>query len=429
MNSLKKRESARRASVRAGVVSTVGVLALLVFAITAQNGLPDYLPGVARTQLRAEFENVGALRHGDDVRVAGVRVGFVDSIRRVGGKAVVDMRLDGGRPVFRDAKALIAARSALGQKFVDLQPGAKAAGELANGATLSLERTTTAVELDTVLDTLDADTLRATQSLLQQTGGGLAGHGTDLHDGLGSLPHVLDDLGTVSRTLAADDGQDVVALLRAADTLAGTLRAQKEDLRSSVVQVAATLEAVDVDDGAPLRTALEEAPETLTELRGALTSLDAPLDRTAAAAEALRPGAAALARATPDLRALMRAAVPPLGRVPGVARAAEPAVGRLTDTLRLADPLVSQLGTALQRAVLPLATLAPYSPEIVLFFRNVSSALQYGDAAGNWLRFGAVVNTQAVTSGLPIQDPTLKRDPYPAPGKAKDRNTSNLGGL
>lgn len=428
MSALLRRNRARLRSIRVGTLTGIGLLVVVLFAITAKNGLPDYLPGVSRTEVRAEFTDVGALRRGDDVRVAGVRVGFVDSIRRAHGLAVVDMRLDGGRKVYHDAAASIGARSALGQKFVALQPGSVETGEIAGGATIPTSRTSTSVELDTVLDTLDAKTLAATQSFLHETGGGVAGHGQDLQDGLDALPAVLDDLGTVSRSLSADHGEDVVDLLHAADSLAGTLEAQHAALGRGVRQLAETTKAIDVDGGAPLRAALEEAPDTLTDVRHALKTLDEPLARTAAAATALRPGAVALSRAVPDVRALMRSAVTPLGKVPGVAKTALPAVDDVTTTLGGARPLVLQLATGLDRAARPLTTLAPYSQEIVLMFKNLASSLQYGDAAGNWLRFTAVVNTQTLTGALPIADPLLQRDPYPAPGQAAKHNTSMFGG-
>lgn len=64
----------------------------------------------------------------------------------------------------------------------------------------------------------------------------------------------------------------------------------------------------------------------------------------------------------------------------------------------------------------------------MLFFRNASDALKYGDGSGNWLRFYIVVNTQIATSALPIQDPLLRRDAYPAPGAAHLHYTNKLGG-
>ncbi|HSV41211.1 MAG TPA: MlaD family protein, partial [Nocardioidaceae bacterium] len=115
MGALARREAARKKSVRAGVAALVAVILATVFAVTAQNGLPDYVPGVERTTVRAAFVDTGALRAGDDVRIANVRAGFVDSIDLVDGTPVVTMKLDNGDTVYADATAQIAARSSLGQ--------------------------------------------------------------------------------------------------------------------------------------------------------------------------------------------------------------------------------------------------------------------------------------------------------------------------
>lgn len=429
MSALVRAATARRKAVRVGAVVVAALFCALAFAVTAKNGLPGYLPGVNRTALAAEFENVEALRPGDDVRIVNVRVGFVDSIRREDGHAVVEMRLNGDRVVYRDATAVIAARSALGQKYVELSPGTESAGVLSDGATLDLSQTQSPVELDTVLDALDAKTRSSLRSVLRETGTGLGGHGQDLNDATQALPDVIEDLGEISRALTRDGGSDTAALLEAADQLATTLDTQDATLAGLVEETADTLEAVTVDDSDPLGDTIAAAPEALVEVRQALTSLDESLVETARATRALRPGAAALATATPDLRQFLRDAVRPLKKVPAVAGAAEPAVISLTGTVDEATPLVKQVSTALERAETPLSVLAPYSPEVILFFQNASNALQYGDSSGNWLRFYIVANTQTASGVLPVQDPLLQRDPYPAPGTAHLHTTNSLLGV
>jgi phospholipid/cholesterol/gamma-HCH transport system substrate-binding protein len=428
MNAIVRAEAARRKAVRAGVVLVAGMACALAFAVTARNGLPGYLPGVSRTALAAEFVNVEALRPGDDVRIANVRVGFVDSIRREDGHAVVEMRLDDGRKVYEDASAVIAARSALGQKYVELSPGSESAGELPDGATLDLAHTKSPVELDTVLDALDAKTRSSLRTVLRETGGGLGGHGQDLNDAAHALPGLVEDLGQISRALTRDGGSDTAELLEAADHLAVTLDTQESVLAGLVEHSADTLEAVGVDDDAPLGDTLATAPDALVRIRSALASLDEPLVETGRATRALRPGAVALAAATPSLRRFLRDAVGPLEKVPAVADVAGPAVTALTGTVEEATPVVKQASTALERAQIPLSVLAPYSPEVMLFFRNAASALQYGDASGNWLRFYVVVNSQIASGVLPVQDPLLQRDAYPEPGTAHLHYTSSLGG-
>lgn len=424
MSALARKERKRLRSVRVGTAAMVGAAAVSAFALTAQNGMPDYVPGVSRTSVEAEFADAGALRAGDDVRIAGVRAGFVDSIDLVDGHPVVSMALDDGRLVYDDATATIGARSALGQKYVELDPGTADAGELSGP--IPAARTSGAVELDAVLDTLDARTRRATGIALREIGGGLQGRGTDLREGLGTLDDDLVDLGAVAQALDSGEGADLTSVLRATEVLAGALDGQRSELAGLTRDTAATLEAVAVKDGDPLARALEQSPETLTDVRGALTSLEGPLRDTRTAVTALRPGVEALGLALPDTRAFLRGAVTPLRKVPGVMNDADVAVDDLSPLLEDVRPVVRDLGTAFTRAEAPLATMAPYSREVILFFQNAASAMSQRDSLGGWLRFYPVVNAENAIGNLPIRNPLLQRQPYPAPGEAPAHVTNNV---
>lgn len=424
MSAVARRERARTRSLRIGLVSLVAAIAVTAFALTAQNGMPDYVPGVERTEVAAQFKTTGALRAGDDVRIANVRSGYVDSIELVDGKPVVNMRLDDGREVYADAKATIRSRSALGQKYVDLDPGSEDAGAIED--TIPLNRTTEAVELDDVLGALDPKTRTALQATLRQTGGGLVGRGKDLQDGLDGLDSTLTDLGDVSDALAVDDGSDLTQMLVTAESVASSLNQQEHELASMTEQLATTVEAIGTDDQEPLGQVLLKAPSTLREVRQALVDLDGPLADTKTATIRLLPGARALATAMPDTRGLLRESVEPLEAVPGVAEVADPAVSRLTGTLADARPLVARLGTTVSRGRAPLMTLAPYAPEALLFFKNAADALSHGDASGHWLRFYPVVNAENVIGNLPIDSPLLQREAYPDPGEAPQHRTNHL---
>lgn len=424
MSAITRRELARSTSVRIGSLTLLGAAAVTSFALTAQNGMPDYVPGVSRSSVEAQFEDVGALRPGDDVRIANVRSGFVDSIELADGEPVVTMKLDDGREVYKNATVSIGARSALGQKYVELDPGTPDAGEL-NGA-LPVQQTSGSVELDAVLDTFDPTTREATGSALREIGGGLSGRGKDLNDGLDGLDGNVNDLAVISRSLATDDGADLAQLLRTGDVLASSLKGQRGQLATLTENTGLALQALAVDDGARLAEILEQSPGTLRAVRGALESLDGPLADTEGAVRALRPGAEALAAALPDTRGLLRDAVAPLQKVPGVADDADVAVESLTPLLVDARPVVQQLGTAVTRAEAPLTTLAPYSPEALLFFSNASSAMSQRDGAGGWLRFYPVVNAENVVGNLPIRNPLLRRQPYPAPGEAPRHRTNDV---
>jgi phospholipid/cholesterol/gamma-HCH transport system substrate-binding protein len=405
----------------------VGALVLAVFvaslyvAFTAGNGLP----GRSYTYVRAAFTDVGALRSGDDVRRASVRVGQVHEIRATGDHAEVTLRLDGEQDVYRDARAAVWARSGLGKKFVELAPGTRAAGRLGDADVLPTERTISPYELDDVLGVLDAPTRRAATGTLREVGGGVAGHSEDLAAALDKAPHLLADLRTVAGAAAAEDAE-LPELLRTADALAGRFAGREQHLASLVDRLDTTERALTVDGGVPLGETLDRAPAALRSARTSLTSLRDPLARTGSAMRTLQPGARALGAAAPDLRGTLREAVRPLGRVPGVARKAEPALEHLTGVLADARPLAPKVARAVASARTPLDVLAPYSPEVALWFTYAADAISEGDEAGNWLRIDWVLKPESFTGATGLKDPFSKRNPYPAPGEAH-RNRSGAG--
>lgn len=427
MGAIDRKNATRRGSVRVGLIGLVVAAVLATFAVTAKNGLPGYLPGVERSSLKLAFDDAGALRPGDDIRIADVRAGFISSIELKDGHPVVTAELNGGRPVYRDATATISARSGLGQKYVNLDPGTKAAGDLGT-AVLASSRTSSPTELDDVLGALDARTRAAAKTTLTQTGRGAAGRGRDLNDGLDSLDTLLPDLGDVSEALTTDDGRDVAEMLRTADVLSRSLSGQKVQIASTVEQLDDTLGAIAVDDAKPLSESIEKSADTLRALRPTLDSLNEPLRDTRVAATNLEPGAASLAAAMPDLRGFLRESPSTLDKVPGITDSAERAVEDLTPTLEGVSPVVSQLATTFARVRTPLSILSPYSAEVLLFFQNAASALSQGDGAGRWLRFYPVLTPEAIIGTVPLRDPTTSRQAYPAPNEARTHREGSVFG-
>jgi phospholipid/cholesterol/gamma-HCH transport system substrate-binding protein len=424
MSGASRRVRARRRSRITGLVVLAIFVASVWLAFIAQNGLP----GTSREHVQVAFANVGGLSTGDDVRVADVRVGQISAIDMKSGRPVVTLALDGHRAVYRDATATIAQRSALGANFVDLTPGTASTGRLPAGEVIATPASASAQDLSDLLKVLDAHTRKALSSTLQQTGAGAAGHGQDLNAALGALPGELHDLSSISRALTTRNGAALSDLLTATRSLSNSFAGQQVQLSELLGQLSTTLSAVDTDHGAALAHTLQVAPSAMISARSGLAALQKPLVRTQAALTDLRPGLAALGQATPNLRGLLREAVTPLGKVPAVAGQAVRPVSRLTALIQDARPLSPAITEALGRASTPLAIVAPYAPEVSLFFTYVTSSLQQGDAAGHWLRFYPVVNTQTVDGLLPIRDPLSPIDPYPAPGQSGNDKTSLRGG-
>ncbi|HZZ49021.1 MAG TPA: MCE family protein [Pseudonocardia sp.] len=100
----------------------------------------------------AEFTDVSGLREGDSVRMAGVRVGRVDSMKLDGTHAAVTMSIAANQPVFQNTGAIIRYQDLVGQRYVAMVPGAGPAGPLPDGGVIPLDRTQPSIDLSTLLN-------------------------------------------------------------------------------------------------------------------------------------------------------------------------------------------------------------------------------------------------------------------------------------
>jgi phospholipid/cholesterol/gamma-HCH transport system substrate-binding protein len=144
------------------------------------------LPFGSPYELHAIFRNAANIRADSPVRIAGVNVGKVESVRSV---CATDLTNDcasdysevtftvdsSGQPIHDDAQVEIRPRIFLeGNFFLDVQPGSPSSSELSSGDTIPLTQTSTAVQLDQILTSLQAPDRANLQKLL-------AGYGTALN--------------------------------------------------------------------------------------------------------------------------------------------------------------------------------------------------------------------------------------------------------
>ncbi len=123
------------------------VLAMLLFN-TMINGVPH-----GTRDFKADFTNVSGLSTGDDVRVAGVRVGKVKGISIVDGdRAQVTFELQNTQPLLSNTSIVMRYQNLLGQRYLSLQQPVKRGTPLHSGATVPLERTNPGFDLTELLD-------------------------------------------------------------------------------------------------------------------------------------------------------------------------------------------------------------------------------------------------------------------------------------
>jgi len=186
-----------------GAITLLVVLVAVFLAYNANRGLP-FIPTY---NLRAQVPSAASLVEGNEVRVAGFRVGSVENIRPDTGpngqvNALFDLKLNKTiEPLPVDTQVIVRPRSVLGLKYVDLKPGTSPT-VLKPGSTIPVTNAETVVDIDDVLNTFDEETRRDNQTSLQGFGDALAGRGQSINITLQELPRLFGHLTPVMRTLS-----------------------------------------------------------------------------------------------------------------------------------------------------------------------------------------------------------------------------------
>ncbi len=317
-------------------------------------------------ELRAVFAEAIQVVPGQEVRLAGRRVGRVASVEEVDGEAVVRLRIDQDDwPLRRGTTARLRFGSVSGYaaRFVDLAPGPASQPPLRDGAILDPEQTITPVEFDQLFSTFDRRTRGDLAGVLD------LGARTLDHGGAEGLRGVLREGpggADAYAQLAADLGADPHALrtlLRSGRATTSAIARQLPALRALIRRAAGTFEELATHRDAQ-RATLDRLPEALRSGRRTLARLDGSMGPLSALVADLRPGAAALRGAAPEVEALtsrLREVAPLTSATLRTGRRAAPSIDAL---LRAGTPFAPMVAKALDGLAPALHCITPYGPEI-----------------------------------------------------------------
>ena len=367
---------------RAALQRVVPIAALAAVAVVV---LVLVLTGGSSHTLYAGFDNINQVAEGQEVHVAGRKVGQVDGMELVDGQARVKLKLkDEVWPMPKGTTARVRWGSTTSylSRYIELYPGKDGAGELEDGAFLS--RNKSSVELDEAFRIFRGNTADETRAVVDDLGEALDGQGDDLKRGVAAAPSGLDAVGDLVRELAADE-ERLRTLAVAGDQTTSALAAKADDLRELVTSAAGTMEELAEHTTAQQRS-LERAPRTFTTSTVTLARLDGSLDKLDALVTDIRPGAPALrrmSRTARDTLATLRAVAPLATATLDRGTAASPLLKRLFD---VATPFFPQARAAFATFNPMLACLRPYGPEIAGFLETWSGQIKNYDAEGHYAR-------------------------------------------
>jgi phospholipid/cholesterol/gamma-HCH transport system substrate-binding protein len=261
-----------RVAAKFGAFALASGLLLMLLVNTMVNGLD----GDAR-RYDAVFADVSGLRVGDDVKVAGVRVGRVESIEVDDDAARVRFELTEKQPILDTTSIVMRYQNLLGQRYLALVQGQNRGEQLEDGATIPLDRTNPGFDLTELLNGFrplfevlqpeDVNQLATSlvkvlqgeggtvETLLQQTArltNFIADRDEVIGDVLTNLTPVLDNLagqgtelkGTVKelRALMTGLARDRKSIGRSIDGVSQLVGATSELLREARVPAVETIE-------------------------------------------------------------------------------------------------------------------------------------------------------------------------------------------
>lgn len=406
-HAVRRRQRLERNQIPLGLLVLAVTAALIWISIIAINGVPFANP----MPLRAVLPPSGPIiKRGDDVLIAGQRVGEVRGVKPVAGGRLVLMDISRSDPIGRGATATIRLRGLAGATYLELTPG-DVAHRVRDNYTIPLSRTQTNTELTDVVAQFDAAARRDMSTTLTRYGTGIAGRGEAVNQALADLPALVSQGQPVMRSMVPSPGA-LSGLMHELDrTMVGFQGFVPGDLGALLSGFRLTFDAL-VSQRAAVGQMIDELRPFSDQAQVTLPIADPVLRDASATVQALEPAMTALQQALPSLNSLLArsAQVSQLSRL---ARALDPVLGSAGSVLRNLWPAAASLAP-LAAALGPFAQyVAPYSEDLFLG--------PYAFTTHGWGGFSYAMGQASGHKAVrfaPVFTCTPGRDPYPAPGQA-----------
>jgi phospholipid/cholesterol/gamma-HCH transport system substrate-binding protein len=388
--------------------------------------------------VKAYFQNGNQLVKGNQVELDGTPIGSVKSLDITpNGQAVVTIGVDGKyAPLPQGVHAPIrqASQSGIANRYIDLTmpPANQRKQTIQDGGQITVDNTTTSVDLDQLFNTLDPPTRKALQEFFKGQANSLKGKGEMQNVAFQYLNPAL----STSRRLFNELNADTPTLERFvtdSSRLVTTLAQRRDDLSALIQNLDTTMGAIGSQKVA-LADALQRLPDfmrrsntTFVNLRAALNDLDPLVNASKPVARKLNPFLDQLQPLLHDLKPTV-ADLRSIVRRPGAAN-------DLTELTKSFGPLASAALDKKSRSIdfgggpqdvgetegsFPTSVKAfkdatpaiafgrSYTPDFLGWFDDFSTTGSY-DALGGISRTQVIFNATTMENGIPAVIPLPDR--------------------
>ena len=386
-------------------VAIVVVLAVIVAAIVViatRSGSPPY-------QVRAIFDNAGFVIPGEDVKIAGVKVGRISDVDVTpDDKAAVVLEIDqpGYRDFRRDASCIVRPQSLIGERFVECTPTQpRATGTSAppplrkiddgpgqGQYLLPVTNTQQTVDIDLIGNVMRQPERERLSLILNELGTGLAGRGRDLNDVIRRADPALQQTNRVLAILARQN-QVLNELAVNSDTVLQPLARERSHVAGAIRNSSEVAKATAERSG-DLEADIQTLPRFLDELEPTMQQLGSLSDQMTPLLTDLHSVAPEVNQVIERTGPFAKAAIPSLESLGEAAKTGIPAV---TD----ARPVIADL-RALANAIRPVGATAADVLESFQKTQGIERLMDYifyqttaingFDGLGHYLRAELIVN-------------------------------------
>ncbi|TCP45390.1 virulence factor Mce-like protein [Tamaricihabitans halophyticus] len=252
------------------------------------------------TVLIAHFSRTVGVYPGSDVRILGIKVGSVESVRPHGSEVVVELSVQRTVPVPDDVRAAVVSPTMVSDRYVQLTPAYESGPKVASGTVLRGDRTAVPMELDDLYDSVDqlsttlgpegANADGALADAIDTAARNLSGNGEQLGT-------TIRELGKAANTLSNSRG-DLFATVENLNEFAETLVRSDGELRT----FSNRLDSVSgylAEDSGKLGAALRSLGVAMSDVQGFLADnkdlIKSNIDKLAPVTEVLVEQRAAIA--------------------------------------------------------------------------------------------------------------------------------------
>ena len=314
-------------------------------------------------RMNAELPTAQAVTpgQGQTVRVSGVKIGSIASVKLNDGHATVQLDIDRKYEglIREDATGLLRPKTGLKDMFLEIDPGNGKPME--EGDTMPLGNSMPDVNLDEVLAMLDRDTREYLLLLVHGAGKGLEGRGKDLREVFRLFEPTHRDLARLQSSVATRKDnlrRLVTSLARLSKELGG-----REDELADLVSGASKVFRAYASEDRNISAAVNELPKALAQTTRTVGAVERLAEVLGPASDRLRPAIAALGRSQRALRPLSIEGEPLLReRIRPLVRDARPVVRDLSPAardLRVGTPNLTRSFKVLNR----LFNMAAYNKD------------------------------------------------------------------